>query len=361
MKAKKWLWFVGFVAVAFLGLAILVSTVAANGQETCPQDDGWTKVEVGNDFGPYIDFGQTVEYCVKAGTSVYFGTGSSFTVPDGKDISHYSTRPVQEPPPCEGDECEPPPCEGEDCEPPPCEGSDCEPPPCEGDQCEPPPCEDGENGDCEEPTATATKLPPPPRSTPTPPVVGCRSEPWIARFIVQDENGNPVQGRGNTLFVGLTWNETKDGVKTGKSGVWTGPVFDNGEVSTSFKPGQDIDPPVLMDAQGNIIPAVAMIVHNETLQPTGEQFPIGGRCGKSTFVLRMSGPPGTPPATPTPTPTSTEAPVPAAWEPTATQPAPKAGGEGPSDTGAWILFLVVGLALLPAMLGLVFLPRRHRS
>lgn len=339
MKTKKWLWFVGFVAVAFLGLAILVSTVAANGQETCPQDDGWTKVEVGNDFGPTVNFGSVVEYCVKAGTSVYFGTGDSFTVPDGKDISHYSTRPVQEPP-CEND-----------CEPPPCEGDECEPPPCQGDECEPPPCEDGENGDCE-PTATATKPPPPPRKTPTPPVVGCRSEPWIARFIVQDENGSPVQGRGNTLFVGLMWNETKDGVKTGKSGVWVGPIFDNGEVSTSFKRGQDIDPPALMDAQGNVIPAVVMIVHNETLQPTGEQFPIGGRCGKSTFVLRMSGPPGTPSATLTPTPTQV---------PTTTQPAPKAGGEGPSDTRAWILFLVVGVALLPAMLGLVFLPKRRRS
>lgn len=355
MKAKKWLWFVGFVAVAFLGLAILVSTVAANGQETCPQDDGWTKVEVGDDFGPTVNFGSVVEYCVKAGTSLYFGTGDSFTVPDGKDISHYSTRSVQEPP-CEND-CEPEPTPT-DTEEPPCE-NDCEPTPTDTEE---PPCE---GDDCQEPTATDTQpaVTITPSKTATPRVAGCRSEPWIARFIVQDENGSPVQGRGNTLFVGLVWNETKDGVKTGKSGVWTGPIFDNGEVSTSFKPGQDIDPPVLMDAQGNILPVVAMIVHNETLQPTGEQFPIGGRCGKSTFVLRMSGPPGTPPATLTPTPTqvSTEVPVPAAQVPTSTQPAPKAGGEGPSDTGVWILFLVVGLVLLPAMLGLIFVPRRRRS
>lgn len=71
-----------FAIFAVMSLVVVGGVASANGQETCPEGNGWTKVDnlsgLTYTFTPPVGF-EVVESCYKASTSVVFGTSATVT------------------------------------------------------------------------------------------------------------------------------------------------------------------------------------------------------------------------------------------------------------------------------------------
>ncbi len=68
-------------------LAIVFMVIPAAAASTCPDGDGWTKIDSG-DLSTYYPVSGATEYCFKAGTEVYDDRESWKS--SGKDLSHWS-------------------------------------------------------------------------------------------------------------------------------------------------------------------------------------------------------------------------------------------------------------------------------
>jgi hypothetical protein len=144
---------------------------------------------------------------------------------------------------------------------------------------------------------------------------------------VYGTNGKPITGPGNELFVFATTVLTKDSVVLGDGGSVTMPVFGDGHAETGIQEeGRMVSAVYLTDASANQIPVTVLVLNNDTLEPTGESFPVGAYCGLKTVGLYMGVPPTEPPPS-----------VP-----------PNHTGQGPTEiilmgAGAVMLLLVAGL------------------
>jgi hypothetical protein len=178
--------------LAFALIIVLVPGFALNGEETCPDGDGWVKID-SDDLSLYPVEGATA-YCFKAGSSNSQGCeGGIFDTwpqPEGTcGLSHWSyfigdpTPTPTDPPPTETP-TDPPPTETPTSTP-------TDPPPTETPT-EPPPTETPT-----EPPPTETPTTPPPTPTkPPPPETGYSSEffvPWATEnFGVSSEINIPA-------------------------------------------------------------------------------------------------------------------------------------------------------------------------
>lgn len=78
----------GLVAAGLLVLSPATAVAAPPAGLHCPS--GGVKTEVGNHFGPTVTFEEETTFCVKwSTTNSGVLTGTTFTTPDGKDISYY--------------------------------------------------------------------------------------------------------------------------------------------------------------------------------------------------------------------------------------------------------------------------------